>query len=97
MSRGRCRTGVALARPLICVAVSLAVCAAAAGSASASFPGRNGKIAYLWIGESAYRAGPTETSVRTVDPRTREVRVLYDCPLRTAASSTPPRAHTRST
>jgi WD40-like Beta Propeller Repeat len=72
-----------LARRLICVAVSLAVCAAAAGSASASFPGRNGKIAYLWIGESAYRAGPTETSIRTVDPRTRATRVLYDCPLRT--------------
>jgi TolB protein len=72
---------------LICVAVSLAVCAAAAGSASASFPGRNGKIAYLWIGESAYRAGPTATSIRTVDPRTRVVRVLQDCPLRRDAAT----------
>jgi hypothetical protein len=73
-----------LARISICVAVSVALCAAAA-SASASFPGRNGKIAYLWIGDSAYRAGPTETSIRTVDPRTRVVRVLRDCPLRTDA------------
>jgi Tol biopolymer transport system component len=72
-----------MTRALKALAVSLAVCAAAAGSASASFPGRNGKIAYLWVGESAYRAGPTETSIRTVDPQTHVVRVLYDCPLRT--------------
>lgn len=71
-----------LTRVAICVVVYLALCAMT-GPASASFPGRNGKIAYLWIGESAYRAGPTETSIRTVDPRTRAVRVLYDCPLRT--------------
>ena len=56
--------------------------------ASASFPGRNGKIAYLWIGESAYRAGPTATSIRTVDPRTGVVRVLRDCPRRADAPST---------
>jgi Tol biopolymer transport system component len=68
-----------MARRLICVAVSLAVCAAAAGPASATFPGWNGNIAYLWIGESAYRAGPTETSIRTVDPHTMAVRVLRDC------------------
>lgn len=70
-----------MTRASICVAVSLALLAAA-GPASASFPGRNGKIAYLWIGDSAYRAGPTETSIRTVDPRTRAVRTLRDCPLR---------------
>jgi dipeptidyl aminopeptidase/acylaminoacyl peptidase len=71
-----------LARTWICAAVALAVSAAAAGSASASFPGRNGTIAYLWFGDSAYRAGPSETSIRTVDPRTRMVRVLRECPLR---------------
>lgn len=49
--------------------------------AEASFPGRNGKIVYGWIGPSAYRAGPTATSVRTVDPRSGRVRVLRDCPL----------------
>jgi Tol biopolymer transport system component len=65
----------------------VAVCAAA-GSASASFPGRNGAIAYLWLGESAYRAGPTATSIRTVDPRTGRVRVLQDCPLRSGALGT---------
>jgi hypothetical protein len=42
----------------------------------------NGKIAYTWIGESAYRAGPTATSIRSVDPRTRLIQVLRDCPLR---------------
>jgi Tol biopolymer transport system component len=76
-----------MARAWICVAVSLMLCAAAE-SAWASFPGRNGKIAYLWIGESAYRAGPTATSIRTVDPRTGVVRVLRDCPLRADAPST---------
>ena len=54
-----------------------------AGSAWASFPGSNGHIVYGWLGESAYRAGPTETSIRTVDPRSRRVRVVRDCPLRT--------------
>jgi Tol biopolymer transport system component len=37
----------------------------------------------MWTGESAYRAGPTATSIRTVDPRSGRVRVLRDCPLRT--------------
>jgi hypothetical protein len=73
-----------LARASICVAVCAALCIVA-GSASASFPGRNGTIAYSWIGESAYRAGPTETSIRSVDPRSRAVRVLWDCPLRSDA------------
>jgi hypothetical protein len=59
---------------------------AGAGPAWASFPGRNGKIAYAWIGESAFRAGPTNTSIRSVDPRTRLVRVLRDCPLRRDAA-----------
>ena len=62
--------------------VVLAGLAALAAPASASFPGRNGAIAYAWTGESAYRAGPTATSIRTVDPRTGRVRVLRDCPLR---------------
>jgi Tol biopolymer transport system component len=56
---------------------------AAAAPAAASFPGRKGAIAYMWTGESAYRAGPTATSIRTVDPRSGRVRVLRDCPLRT--------------
>jgi uncharacterized iron-regulated membrane protein len=56
---------------------------ATAGPAWASFPGRNGKIVYEWQGESAYRAGPTATSIRAVDPRNGRVRVLRDCPLRT--------------
>lgn len=71
-----------MARLATCLTVLLAVCTAA-GPAWSSFPGRNGTIAYLWIGDSAYRAGPTETSIRTVDPRTGAVRVLRDCPLRT--------------
>lgn len=54
---------------------------ATAGPAQASFPGRNGEILYGWIGESAYRAGPTHTSIRAVDPQSRSVRVLRDCPL----------------
>jgi hypothetical protein len=69
-----------MARAWACIAVWLAICTAA-GSASASFPGRNGAIGYLWRGESAYRAGPTATSIRAVDPRTGVVRVLHDCPL----------------
>lgn len=60
---------------------------ATATSASASFPGANGTIAYSWIGASAYRGGPTETSIRTVDPRSGVVRVLQDCPLRRDAPS----------
>ena len=38
--------------------VALAVVGTAAGSAWASFPGRNGKIVYGWVGESAFRTGP---------------------------------------
>jgi dipeptidyl aminopeptidase/acylaminoacyl peptidase len=76
-----------LARVWTCIAVSAALFAAA-GSAWASFPGGNGRIAYVWIGDSAYRAGPTATSIRTVDPRSGVVRVLRDCPLRTDAPST---------
>jgi hypothetical protein len=53
----------------------------AASPALASFPGRNGEIVYGWIGESSYRAGPTHTSIRAVDPNSRSVRVLRDCPL----------------
>jgi Tol biopolymer transport system component len=72
---------------LVSVAVLVALCAVA-GPASASFPGRNGAIAYGWIGASAYRAGPTATSIRAVDPRSGRVRVLRDCPLRMDAPAT---------
>jgi WD40 repeat protein len=75
-----------LSRGWTCAVISVAFWAAA-GSAWGSFPGRNGKIAYEWIGESAYRAGPTHTSIRSVDPRTGVVRVLRDCPLRPDAST----------
>ena len=63
-------------------AVVLAAIGAAAGPAAASFPGANGWIAYEWTGESAYRAGPTATSIRAVNPRTRRVQVLRECPLK---------------
>jgi Tol biopolymer transport system component len=69
------------ARGWVSAAVLVVLCAAA-GSAWASFPGRNGAIGYGWLGESAYRAGPTATSIRAVDPRSGRVRVLRDCPLR---------------
>lgn len=65
----------------LALAVVLTVLGTAAGSARATFPGRNGQIAYLWMGESNYRAGATATSVRTVDQRGSRVRVLRDCPL----------------
>jgi dipeptidyl aminopeptidase/acylaminoacyl peptidase len=68
--------------------VAPAALVAAAEPASASFPGRNGVIVYAWTGASAYRAGPTATSIRTVDPRTKRVRVLRDCPLRDDALRT---------
>jgi Tol biopolymer transport system component len=72
-----------LGRGLALVVVMSALICVAAAPAVASFPGRNGKIVYAWTGESAYRAGPTATSIRTVDPRNGRVRVLRDCPLRT--------------
>jgi WD40-like Beta Propeller Repeat len=68
-----------VARGLALVAV-LAILSTPAGSAWASFPGDNGKIVYAWNGGSDYRAGPIATSIRTVDPRSRQVRVLRDCP-----------------
>jgi Tol biopolymer transport system component len=57
-------------------------------AAHATFPGRNGTIVYGWTGESAYRAGPTATSIRAVDPRSGRVRILRDCPLRRGAPVT---------
>lgn len=66
--------------------VVLVVLCATASPAWASFPGRNGTIVYGWVGESAYRAGPTSTSIRAVSPRSGIVRVLRDCPLRTDVS-----------
>lgn len=59
----------------------MVVLGAAAGPASASFPGRNGAIVYGWLGEDAYRAGPVATSIRSFDPRSGLQRVLRDCPL----------------
>jgi dipeptidyl aminopeptidase/acylaminoacyl peptidase len=70
-----------LALGLVSVAVLVVSCAGA-GSAWASFPGRNGSIVYGWVGESAYRAGPTASSIRAVEPTSGIVRVLRDCPLR---------------
>jgi WD40-like Beta Propeller Repeat len=64
---------------LVVVLVTLGT---AADSVWASFPGKNGQIVYNWVGPSAYRAGPVATSIRVVDPRSRRVRVLRDCPLR---------------
>ena len=68
-------------------ALVLALVVTPAGSAWASFPGRNGKIVYEWVGESAFRAGPTATSVRAVDPRTGRIALLRDCPVLTAPVS----------
>jgi hypothetical protein len=70
-----------LARGWVSAAVLVVLCAAA-GSAWASFPGRNGAIGYSWVGEGTYRGGPTATSIRAVDPRSGRVRVLQDCPVR---------------
>jgi Tol biopolymer transport system component len=70
-----------LAHGLVSVAVLVVLCAVA-GSAWASFPGRNGEIVYGWTGDRTYRGGPTGTSIRAVDPRSGRVRVLRDCPLR---------------
>jgi Tol biopolymer transport system component len=69
----------ALATPV--VIGLLGVLGWAAGAASASFPGRNGEIVYRWQGDSAYRAGPSASSIRAVNPRSARVRVLRDCPL----------------
>lgn len=70
-----------MARAWTAVAVALVLCASAA-PAWATFPGRNGAIVYGWVGESAYRGGPSATSIRTVDPASGVFRVLWDCPLR---------------
>jgi Tol biopolymer transport system component len=53
-----------------------------AGPAWASFPGSNGTIVYGWISADRY-VSLSHTSIRTVDPRSREVTVLQDCPVRT--------------
>lgn len=69
-----------LARSCIPLTVLTVLCLTV-GSAWASFPGRNGAIVLGWTGESAYRAGPFHTSIRAIDPRSRRMRVLRDCPL----------------
>ena len=70
-----------LAQGLVSIGVLVTLCATAA-PAWATFPGGNGSIVYGWVGESAYRAGPTATSIRAVDPTSGVFRVLRDCPLR---------------
>jgi WD40-like Beta Propeller Repeat len=69
-----------VARAWIALAV-LAVLWSTATTAAASFPGRNGTIVYGWTIANKYVGSPT--SIRTVDPRSRLVRTLRDCPLRT--------------
>lgn len=67
----RLARGTAIAFVLLCTA---------AGPAWASFPGRNGAIAYGV--SSGDRSSVPATSIRAVDPRTGRVRVLRDCPIR---------------
>jgi hypothetical protein len=62
----------------ISVAGLLVVCTLAA-PARASFPGKNGAIVYGWSSGSRYNP-LAATSIRTVNPHTRRVRVLRDCP-----------------
>jgi Tol biopolymer transport system component len=64
---------------LVSVAVLVVLCAMA-GPAAASFPGRNGAIAYGWTDAQKYSASPS--SIRAVNPRSGRVRVLRDCPVR---------------
>jgi hypothetical protein len=54
-----------------------------AGSASASFPGGNGAIAYSWASYGKFDFGGSPTSIRAVDPRGGLVQVLRDCRPRT--------------
>jgi WD40 repeat protein len=65
----------------VAVAVLVVLCATA-GPAWGSFPGRNGEIVYGWASYNKYSGSPT--SIRTVNPRNGGIRVLRDCPLRTA-------------
>jgi Tol biopolymer transport system component len=58
----------------------LVVLATTAGSAAASWPGRNGTIVYGWNGSGAYRGAPETSAIRTIDPRTGQVHLLWDCP-----------------
>jgi Tol biopolymer transport system component len=51
-----------------------------AGPASATFPGSNGTIVYGWINADRYLS-MSPTSIRTVDTRSGEVKVLRDCPV----------------
>lgn len=69
--------GSGLARGVLVVIVVLCT---TAGSANASFPGRNGRIAYDLDGSDRYARGPS--SMRAVSPRTRTIQVLHDCPRR---------------
>jgi dipeptidyl aminopeptidase/acylaminoacyl peptidase len=68
-----------LAHGLVSVAVLVVLCATAS-PALASFPGRNGAIAYAWTNAQKYQA--SRTSIRAVNPRSGRVRVLRDCPVR---------------
>jgi WD40 repeat protein len=66
-------------------AVAAAALLCTAGPASASFPGANGKIVYGWLEADKY-SQLSPSSIRTVHPRTRKVRVLRDCPARPETS-----------
>jgi Tol biopolymer transport system component len=75
-----------LARGLF-FAVVLVVLCATAGPAWASFPGSNGRIVYGWA--FAAKSLPVSlTSIRAVDPTSRQMRVLRDCPV--SPSTVPP-------
>jgi dipeptidyl aminopeptidase/acylaminoacyl peptidase len=70
-----------MARGWLSLAV-LVVLGATSGSAAASFPGRNGTIVYGWSAAGQYRAAPPVSAIRTIDPRTGQVRQLRECLLR---------------
>lgn len=58
--------------------MAVGLVAVSAGPAAASFPGRNGAIAYALRGDSKY--GDMWSGLRAVVPRTRQVSALHDCP-----------------
>ena len=70
-----------MARAWTCLVVAVVLCASAA-PAWATFPGGNGSIVYGWVDGSAYRGGPSATSIRAVDRTGGTVRVLRDCPFK---------------
>ena len=74
-------SATALNSGLACSAlVVFVVLCTAAGPAYASFPGSNGRIAYDLDASDRYARGPS--SIRAVNPRTRKIQGLQDCPRR---------------